>query len=470
MHQVTNAAASERIHLVADTVGSDTLAQLVRDGRAPGYGAPAAWRAEPVMMSNVAPSALRFETVNVPQVMTPWELREHLFFLFGETSPHSQLAVGKQIAARFLVVWQALWAEYGADCAGWPAYRAALDDFEQSMERSAVSLQLVNGTLFMHVLRGMILRVALADRRDIGGAGAGSPQRLMAETPARVQASGRADRDPVFDRPMFIISPPRAGSTLLFETLLRAPQVFTIGHESHALIEGMHELHPAQRGFDSNRLDAAAATPAVAAELRKRFQAELRDSSRRSPLSWPVRMLEKTPKNALRVAFLAKVFPEAQFIYLHRDPLQTLSSMLEAWQCGRFRTYPQLPDWQGPPWSLLLVPGWRELSGRPLEEIVATQWEVTTRLLLDDLQGLPPGRCHVAQYAVLVAHPAEEVARLCAALDLEWGQSLPATLPLSRFTVSAPGADKWRRHATTFAPQLSRLRDTMERAAAFATR
>jgi hypothetical protein len=367
-------------------------------------------------------------------------------------------------------VWQALWAEYGADCAGWPAYRAALDDFEQSMERSAVSLQLVNGTLFMHVLRGMILRVALADRRDIGGAGAGSPQRLMAETPARVQASGRADRDPVFDRPMFIISPPRAGSTLLFETLLRAPQVFTIGHESHALIEGMHELHPAQRGFDSNRLDAAAATPAVAAELRKRFQAELRDSSRRSPLSWPVRMLEKTPKNALRVAFLAKVFPEAQFIYLHRDPLQTLSSMLEAWQCGRFRTYPQLPDWQGPPWSLLLVPGWRELSGRPLEEIVATQWEVTTRLLLDDLQGLPPGRCHVAQYAALVAHPAEEVARLCAALDLEWGQSLPATLPLSRFTVSAPGADKWRRHATTFAPQLSRLRDTMERAAAFATR
>lgn len=468
MHQVTNAADGERIHLVADTVGSDTLAQLVRSGRAPGYGAPAGWHAEPVKVSDAPPSTLRFEAVNVPQVMTPWELREHLFFLLSETHPHGQLAVGKQIAAQFLVVWQALWAEYGTSRAGWSAYRAALDDFERSMERSAVSLQLVNGALFMNVLRGMILRVALADRPDI--ASVGSPQSPVEQTPPRPLASGKHDHDPVFDRPVFIISPPRAGSTLLFETLLRAPQVFTIGHESHALIEGLRELHPAQNDFGSNRLDAAAATPATAAELRKRFQAELRDCFHRPPQHWPVRMLEKTPKNALRVAFLAKVFPQAQFVYLHRDPLQTLSSMLEAWQCGRFRTYPQLPDWRGLPWSLLLIPGWHELIGRPLEEIVATQWEVTTRSLLDDLQGLAPGRCHVAQYAALVAHPAEEVARLCAALDLEWDQALPETLPLSRFTVSAPEADKWRRHAAAFAPELRRLQATMERAATFATR
>ena len=82
----------------------------------------------------------------------------------------------------------------------------------------------------------------------------------------------------------------------------------------------------------------------------------------------PVRMLEKTPKNALRVPFLARVFPEARFIYLHRDPRPVLASMMEAWQSGRFRTYPNLPGWTGLPWSLLLVPGWRDLLGRPLHE------------------------------------------------------------------------------------------------------
>ena len=35
------------------------------------------------------------------------------------------------------------------------------------------------------------------------------------------------------------------------------------------------------------------------------------------------------------------------------------------------------------------MPGWRDLIGRPLEEIVAAQWERTLSGLLDDLEPLP---------------------------------------------------------------------------------
>ena len=45
--------------------------------------------------------------------------------------------------------------------------------------------------------------------------------------------------DPEFDRPVFLISSPRSGSTFLFETLARAKDVYTIGDESHGLIEGI---------------------------------------------------------------------------------------------------------------------------------------------------------------------------------------------------------------------------------------
>ena len=38
--------------------------------------------------------------------------------------------------------------------------------------------------------------------------------------------------------------------------------------------------------------------------------------------------------------------------------------MLGAWESGRFVTYPKLPGWEGPPWSMLLTPGWRELEGQ----------------------------------------------------------------------------------------------------------
>jgi hypothetical protein len=129
-----------------------------------------------------------------------------------------------------------------------------------------------------------------------------------------------------------------------------------------------------------------------------------------------------------------------------------------------------LPGWEGPPWSLLLVPGWRELSGRSLPDIVAAQWGTTTRIALDDLEALPADRCHVVRYDALLADPATEVARVCAALGFDWDRPLDAALPLSRFTLSAPAPDKWRRHATEIEAVLPRLQGIIERAERFAAR
>ncbi len=159
---------------------------------------------------------------------------------------------------------------------------------------------------------------------------------------------------------------------------------------------GHAAARPESRGFDSNRLTAEDATPAVVGALRRRFFAALRDRDGAPPPAaarfacWRRRRRTRCACRSWRGCF-----PEARFIYLHRDPRQVLSSMMEAWTTGRFRTYPHLPGWTGPAWSLLLVPGWRELIGRPLHEIVAAQWHTTTRLLLDDCSRCRPsaGRC-----------------------------------------------------------------------------
>ena len=262
--------------------------------------------------------------------MTPWELKEHVVFLLGEVRPHEQLPLARQIATHFLSNWKMLWAQYGTDRAGWPAYRAELEAFEQSMAQAADELRVVNGAKVMHVLRSMILDMAVTDEGQ--SLPAYEPRQPAAPAP-RAAGSGR---DPVFDRPVFIVSSPRSGSTLLFETLAQARGLFTIGQESHALIEGIPGLHPAYHDFASNRLDAAIATQQLTEELRRRFRAKLHDRDGHHSTALPLRMLEKTPKNALRVPLLAKIFPEAQFVYLYRDPRQTLSSMIEAWQSGRF--------------------------------------------------------------------------------------------------------------------------------------
>lgn len=157
-------------------------------------------------------------------------------------------------------------------------------------------------------------------------------------------------------------------------------------------------------------------------------------------------MIEKTPKNSLRIPFLAAAFPGARFLFLHRDARETLSSMIEAWQSGNFRTYPRLPHWPGLPWSLLLVPGWQELRGLPLEEIVALQWLSTMETLLDDLSRIAPANLVMADYRAIVDAPAQAITALCSRLSLDWDRPLGEALPLSGTTVTAPAADKWRRH------------------------
>ncbi|WP_168170391.1 sulfotransferase [Rhodanobacter sp. C03] len=464
VHQVINTDGDERIHLVADTVGSDGFWDLVSRGRAPGHAGFESWREEAVAATSEVRSELAYESVNVPVVMTPWELQEHLIFLLGEVHPHQQLASAQRVASQFIAKWKPLWMQYGTARSGWPFYRETLNAFEHAMEQVAAPLTALNGVKVMNILRPMLLDVAIADSgKDVGAYEPRKP--VMSGPRAAVD-----DRDEVFDRPVFIVSPPRSGSTLLFETLAQAPGLFTIGQESHALIEGIQGLHPKQYGFDSNQLDPVVATPALSKELRDRFLAELRDREGRPAAQRPVRLLEKTPKNSLRVPFLMKVFPEARFVYLHRDPRQTLSSMIEAWQSGRFRMYPDLPGWNGLPWSLLLVPGWRELIGLPLQKIVAAQWETTTRILLDDLEALAPGRCHVARYDAFLVDPAAEMTRLCGALELEWDRSLDGVLPLSRYTVTEPASDKWRRHEELIEQVVPDLQATLDRAERFAAR
>ena len=245
------------------------------------------------------------------------------------------------------------------------------------------------------------------------------------------------------ERPIFIVSTPRSGSTLLFETLSQAPDLFTVGGESHWLIEDIPAFAPAARGWASNRLTADDAAAVSIEQLARAFYGDLRARDGR-PAKGSVRMLEKTPKNALRVPFFNTAWPNATFIYLYRDVRQTLASMMEAWRSGAFRTYPQLPGWTGLPWSLLLIPDWQRLNGLPLHHIIAHQWATTTDLLLDDLAKIPPERVRGIIYDDFLASPQATIEKLATSLDLGWDRPLGVHLPLSATTVSRPGRDKWR--------------------------
>jgi hypothetical protein len=256
---------------------------------------------------------------------------------------------------------------------------------------------------------------------------------------------------PRFDRPLFIIAAPRSGSTLLFETLAASEGLATLGGEAPWLIEGVPALRPGAPNVDSNRLTSEHASPAIVAHIREAIAARLLGPQGRPGVDpRTLRLLEKTPRNALRVPFLDAAFPDARFIFLWRDPRENLSSIIEAWRAGRWRTYPSLVGF-ALPWSLLLPPGWQALRGKPLEEIAAYQWETTNRIALEDLAAVPANRWTSLAYDELVAEPAMTLRRLCAFADIRLDAGLIARvslpLPLARHTLTPPAVGKWRHNA-----------------------
>jgi hypothetical protein len=252
---------------------------------------------------------------------------------------------------------------------------------------------------------------------------------------------------------------------MLFDTLAQSPSVFTIGGEAHGIIENIPGLRAADHAFESSRLTAEDATDDVSRQLVAHLYTALRDRDG-APATGSVRMLEKTPRNALRIPFLDAVFPDAFFLYLHRDPLSTVNSMLNAWRTGRAAGYPGLPGWTGRAWSMLLVPGWRDLNGLPLAEIVAHQWATATRILLDDLESLPPHRRGVTRYDRLVDDPQGEIERICALAGLEW-DCLTGPLPVSATALTPPDPAKMERNREELAAAEPLIRQAAARAEAF---
>jgi hypothetical protein len=285
--------------------------------------------------------------------------------------------------------------------------------------------------------------------------------------------------DSILQEPVFIVAAPRSGSTALFDLLASRAGFHTIGGESHGVFRAFPTLRAEDADLTSGRLGRNHVDADVRRLLPACFLCLLRDHRGKpyldiAPEQRParVRLLEKTPRNALNIPFLLEVFPEARFIFLHRDPRENIASIIEAWghglQSGRFVTFRDLPGWDRPAWCFLLPPGWREMTGKPLAEIAAFQWRASNDTIIDDLARLPRARRMAVAYRELVADPQRTVKKLCRFAGVSDDVAPGQQLPLSRTVLTPPHPEKWRRHAAEIDRLMPSMSGTCERIREFA--
>lgn len=203
--------------------------------------------------------------------------------------------------------------------------------------------------------------------------------------------------DRMQEKLVFIISPPRAGSTLLQRMIGGHTEIFT--HPEPHLITPIAHL-----GYYKT-VDAAPYDHVNAAEAMRSFVSELPggesdylDALRAYADTLYGRMLpkgksyflDKTPAYALELDFLTKLYPAAKYVVLTRHPLAVFNSYADSFFGGN----------------------WKEAHG--FNPVVERYVPAMARMLKER----PVPLCHV-QYEHLVSNPETELERIFAYLGLE---------------------------------------------------
>ena len=174
-HRVENGWTERRVHLVLDTVMTPALQAFVdaaRNGSAVKSLAPQA---------AATPPQLHFEQFNAPGIMSHWEMRTHINFIFGHTADHPNVPLIRARLDRFTDAWAAVWAEFGATPAGIPAYRRLLAECRLEVTQLANDeVQLKSEYLLRNVLDSLIFGPALSPVPAAGNVVSSRPRQLFA--------------------------------------------------------------------------------------------------------------------------------------------------------------------------------------------------------------------------------------------------------------------------------------------------
>ncbi|RLQ20368.1 sulfotransferase [Seongchinamella sediminis] len=250
--------------------------------------------------------------------------------------------------------------------------------------------------------------------------------------------------------PIFLVGCSRSGTTVTYETLIASGAFLNLGYEIPQFWNSLYG--PLNNGWESEAAGAQDAKP------------EHRDSALRyfyQRLGAGV-VLDKTCINTLRVPYLYKLFPNARFVFIHRDGRDNISSMIDGWRQGRTDGAFGLDQFFGPSpepvsinsgefkeWHFFLPPGWRDYNHANLEDVCAYQWLTANGMALEASTCIPPEQWIQIRYEDILDRPVDLFSEVFGRLGVTFDKQLEAhCASLDRRPTSIvsgpPQREKWR--------------------------
>jgi len=307
-------------------------------------------------------------------------------------------------------------------------------------------------------------------------------------------------------KPIFIISCPRSGSSLLFKVLSESKELWSSYRESHYFwksflseprdpifsmslnasdfkekdreyLENLYHLNTFNDEFSGEltrilffreKLKPLFNSYLSLNKLIKKHLINLKD----------YRIIDKTPPNVFRVPFIDKLFPDAKYIFLTRDAKTNISSLIDAWLSEgnlfsfKFREFYEynsrlnIEGYSGKVWKFLNPPGWEDyLSGKSIEEVCAFQWLSANEHALNAFSEMPSEKYLHVRYEDLLADRFNGIQSLCEFCEIEFSKEIKDMIDKDPkvSVVSLPSKDKWLKNKERIENILGTVEDMQKR-------
>lgn len=275
---------------------------------------------------------------------------------------------------------------------------------------------------------------------------------------------------------VFIIGPPRSGTTLLGWILELHAQI-------SLWIEPYYIWDYHFREWPHDQMSETDVTGEVRSWTRRAFIRYLK--ALKSDI-----VMDKSPRNCLKIPFIKSIFPEARYIFILRDGRDSVLSINKLWEKERrmisntaaagknflenlrlLKLWLSLrPTWRyklqailfelGSPKNWLKkrtlnqirwegrfgwgprFEGWQKIIDRTsLLEFNAYQWTRCAKGILDNIKLLPENRTYFLRYEDLIQEPERQIKNLFSYLDLE----APDQINDFIMNIRANNSNKWRK-------------------------
>jgi hypothetical protein len=245
--------------------------------------------------------------------------------------------------------------------------------------------------------------------------------------------------------PIFVIGCSRAGTTLIYKTFSESRYLGSLHKESHDFWVQLHPL--SERNWDSHAIGPELASQKDKDTVSRFFYT----------MTGKQRIVDKNNQNGLSVYYLYRLFPDAHFIYIKRNPGDNIDSLINGWnKADEFATWSDdipeevsIDNGQYRRWCFFLAQGWRQLIQSRIEEVCAFQYKAINESILSAKEKIPPEQWHEVSYETLIASPVVEFKKLFDGCSIPFDEAIEnhcctvLTKPYNTF--SEIGVEKWKK-------------------------